>query len=213
MKMAVATVERGESRTIPQTPWPEVQPPPSRAPKPTNNPAITTITQLSGIRGVGRAWPRNPLANGARISPRTKANCQTLSPAARVRHPPRMPLMPAIRPVAIINSAEASPISAPPSRAEIGSNEDMLLSLKVVLSVVSCFKIPKRSHRSQILIRPDVRFGSKADMCSAKVDVRFTPESGHVRRRNKCRPHRGPLPTSPFDVRLPRLRPLQMRRS
>jgi hypothetical protein len=31
-------------------------------------------------------------------------------------HPPRMPLMPAIRPVVIINSAEASPISAPPSR-------------------------------------------------------------------------------------------------
>ena len=26
-----------------------------------------------------------------------------------------------------------------------------------------------------------VRFGSKADMCSAKSHVRFTPESGHVR--------------------------------
>ena len=26
-----------------------------------------------------------------------------------------------------------------------------------------------------------VRFGSKADMCSAKGHVRFTPESGHVR--------------------------------
>ena len=25
-----------------------------------------------------------------------------------------------------------------------------------------------------------VRFGSKADMCSALGDVRFTPESGHV---------------------------------
>jgi hypothetical protein len=25
----------------------------------------------------------------------------------------------------------------------------------------------------------DVRFGSKADMCSAKGHVRFTPESGH----------------------------------
>ena len=29
--------------------------------------------------------------------------------------------------------------------------------------------------------RPDVRFGSKADMCSAQAHVRFTPESGHVR--------------------------------
>src|SRR5262249_8686104 len=27
-----------------------------------------------------------------------------------------------------------------------------------------------------------VRFGSKADMCSALADVRFTPESGHVLR-------------------------------
>jgi hypothetical protein len=25
----------------------------------------------------------------------------------------------------------------------------------------------------------NVRFGSKADICSAKGDVRFTPESGH----------------------------------
>ena len=34
-----------------------------------------------------------------------------------------------------------------------------------------------------MLIRPDVRFGSKADMCGAQVDVRFTPDcdskSGH----------------------------------
>jgi hypothetical protein len=28
----------------------------------------------------------------------------------------------------------------------------------------------------------DVRFGSKADMCDAKGNVRFTPESEHVRR-------------------------------
>ena len=30
------------------------------------------------------------------------------------------------------------------------------------------------------------RFGSKADMCSAKRHVRFTPESGHVRRNTSC---------------------------
>jgi len=29
----------------------------------------------------------------------------------------------------------------------------------------------------------DVRFGSKADMCSAKGHVRFTPESGHSQAR------------------------------
>ena len=33
----------------------------------------------------------------------------------------------------------------------------------------------------------DVRFGSKADMCSAKRHVRFTPESGHVRCKKNVR--------------------------
>ena len=40
MKMAVATIERVEIRAIPQTPWPDVQPPPSRAPKPTRSPGL-----------------------------------------------------------------------------------------------------------------------------------------------------------------------------
>jgi hypothetical protein len=32
-------------------------------------------------------------------------------------------------------------------------------------------------NRVQILVNPDVRFGSKADMCAAKRYVRFTPNS------------------------------------
>ena len=32
----------------------------------------------------------------------------------------------------------------------------------------------------------NVRFGSKADMCSAKRHVRFTPESRHVRCTSSC---------------------------
>ena len=34
--------------------------------------------------------------------------------------------------------------------------------------------------------RQHVRFGSKADMCSAKRHVRFAPNSGHVRCTTKC---------------------------
>ena len=34
--------------------------------------------------------------------------------------------------------------------------------------------------------RADVRFGSKADMCSAKGHVRSTPESGHVQCNSVC---------------------------
>jgi hypothetical protein len=33
---------------------------------------------------------------------------------------------------------------------------------------------------------PDVCFGSLADMCDAKPNVRFTPESGHVRCTSQC---------------------------
>jgi hypothetical protein len=32
----------------------------------------------------------------------------------------------------------------------------------------------------------DVRFGSKADICGAQVDVRFTPKSGHVQCNEEC---------------------------
>ena len=32
----------------------------------------------------------------------------------------------------------------------------------------------------------NVRFGSKADMCSAQADVRFTPKSGHVQCTGSC---------------------------
>src|SRR5262249_48692208 len=37
-----------------------------------------------------------------------------------------------------------------------------------------------------MLIRPDVRVGSEADICGAKGHVCFTPESGHVRRTSPC---------------------------
>ena len=33
---------------------------------------------------------------------------------------------------------------------------------------------------------PDVRFGSKADMCGAIGHVRLTPESGHLRLPLEC---------------------------
>ena len=58
---------------------------------------------------------------------------------------------------------------------------------------------------------PDVRFGSKADMCSAKGHVRFAPESRHLQCKSAC-----PLyPNSGHSSRLiiegclsPRPRPL-----
>jgi hypothetical protein len=44
-----------------------------------------------------------------------------------------------------------------------------------------------RRHDSEGRVGLEVRFGSKADMCVAKLHVRFTPESGHVRRSEDVR--------------------------
>ena len=68
MKMVVAVMERAESRAIPQMPWPEVQPPPSRLPKPTRRPAAMIMTQLAGICGDGMAYPTQLAVRGARMS-------------------------------------------------------------------------------------------------------------------------------------------------
>ena len=43
-----------------------------------------------------------------------------------------------------------------------------------------------RKHGAKWTNCLNVRFGSKADMCSAQADVRFAPESGHVRRDSPC---------------------------
>ena len=55
MNTTVATIERGDSRAMPQMPWPEVQPLPSRVPKPTNRPATAMVTMLPSICGIGTA--------------------------------------------------------------------------------------------------------------------------------------------------------------
>ena len=44
MNTPVATIERGESRAMPQMPWPDVQPLPSLVPKPTKSPPTTIVT-------------------------------------------------------------------------------------------------------------------------------------------------------------------------
>lgn len=70
MNMAVAVIDLADSRAIPHTPCPDVQPPPSRVPKPTRSPATTTTVQLSGMWGDGIGYPTKLAVNGARINPR-----------------------------------------------------------------------------------------------------------------------------------------------
>ena len=60
MKHAVATIDRGERRDMPQTPWPLVQPDPYRVPMPTNTPAAISPSQplLNSICGSAVNKPR-----------------------------------------------------------------------------------------------------------------------------------------------------------
>ena len=47
---------------------------------------------------------------------------------------------------------------------------------------------PPEAHDKAILSGRTsyVRFGSEADICAAKSDVRFTPKSGHVQCNGQC---------------------------
>ena len=63
MNTAVAAIERLDSRAIPQTPCPLVQPLPHTAPKPTSSPALTRSAIL-GVTAMSTA-PR-PSPNRAR---------------------------------------------------------------------------------------------------------------------------------------------------
>ena len=143
MKMPVATMDRAESRAMPHTPWPEVHPPPYRAPKPTRTPAVTIRSQLAGICGTGNACPNKPSMIGATIKPAMKQSRQSLSPAGTVSTPPNMPLIPAIRPFNSINNADASPVNPPPIRAEIGSN-----AVIAKRNQLFCFSIKRFGVRS-----------------------------------------------------------------
>src|SRR4051812_26474592 len=119
MKIAVAVIERGEIRAMPQMPWPDVQPPPSRVPKPTSRPAAMMTTQLSGMCGVGMLAPVKAANSGAAIRPAMNAIRQLLS-LPPISAPPTIPLMPAMRPISSMSRADASPINAPPMAAESG---------------------------------------------------------------------------------------------
>ena len=46
--------------------------------------------------------------------------------------------------------------------------------------------VPECRARTKLIGFRNVRFGSKADICSAKAQVRFTPNSGHSQCKNRC---------------------------
>ena len=57
-----------------------------------------------------------------------------------------------------------------------------LLQVNQLLPITESQPIGPRSNAVAL----NVRFGSKADICSAKRHVRFAPESRHVQRTSPC---------------------------
>ena len=71
MKVSVATMERGESRALPQTPCPEVQPPPSVTPTPTRRPPNASAAVGTGTSMTGQPPETSRQRSGALTIPAT----------------------------------------------------------------------------------------------------------------------------------------------
>ena len=91
MNTAVAAIERGESRAMPQTPWPLVQPEPKVTPTPTIRPPMTRSPVETGTAN-GTVPPAATNATGARIAPARKARRHELAVSKGEKTPDRMPL-------------------------------------------------------------------------------------------------------------------------
>ena len=57
MKVSVATIDRGDARPIPQTPWPLVQPPPTRVPAPVRRPPMMITGMVASNTKVSTPSP------------------------------------------------------------------------------------------------------------------------------------------------------------
>lgn len=120
MKMITATRERKENLDSPQTPWPLVQPEPSRVPNPTRRPPDTIRNHEGVMSNAIVSLANSPYISGPKIRPKTNNNRHNLSPEDEKKEPEKIPLIPAILPLKNINITAASPIRTPPIVAETG---------------------------------------------------------------------------------------------
>jgi hypothetical protein len=75
---------------------------------------------------------------------------------------------------------EITPVQAP----DLLHND--LMSIRTLDLGPLSISIPQIGKVSESATPINVRFGSKADICTAAPQVRFTPKSGHVRRASPC---------------------------
>ena len=119
-KVATAAAERGDSRDMPQMPWPEVQPLPSVTRRRQADPRRQGARARSSASRCGCRRSRAPAPSGAKTSPRMKAIRQVRSSAGLGgRSPATMPLTPAMRPENAMSITAEAPIRPPPMSARI----------------------------------------------------------------------------------------------
>ena len=120
MNTMVATMERFESRAMPQRPWPLVHPLPRRVPNPTSTPArIAGATACSDAKA-SASGRTSRMATAPVISPARKTRRHGRSAAATVGMRPTVSLMPRMRPLAKNRREDATPSNSPPRMAATG---------------------------------------------------------------------------------------------
>lgn len=132
INVAVAIKDRIDRRALPQTPCPLVHPLPSCVPSPTKTPARIKKDPCTGNVTSKSSSFQKETRVGPKINPIKKDTRQSLSFFVAVNNPPKIPLMPAIRPTDHMRKTAESPIKAPPTLADIGvkfSNANSYLML------------------------------------------------------------------------------------
>src|SRR5690606_14500326 len=132
------------SRDRPQTPWPDVQPDPKLAPRPTITPPMAIILGLTGTSSAGQAPVTMKISPGASTMPSTNAARQANSDRLSAKtEPETMPVAPKIRPRPSIRSTAASPIRRPPPNEAEGVKA---VSISALLAGLDPDQRIKRAH-------------------------------------------------------------------
>ena len=130
---------------MPQTPWPDVQPPETRVPNPASTPPTTSAGQPASNTIASGPWPVTArYTTVPPIRPPTNHSRQAASPRCGGIRPATMPLTPAMRPDNSSIIAAATPISAPPASADSGSKLTISMALPPVARLAAEFPARRR---------------------------------------------------------------------
>src|SRR5437016_2421049 len=127
-----------------------------RVPKPTRSPASATQPRPKPWR-IGAEPAKACQVKPAAMSPATNQARQSRSPGGSANRPCRMPLTPAIRPLAIRSHTLARPIKAPPAKAGRGVKLSIVMVFRQLFDPQSStytYLLADAASREAVLIDP-----------------------------------------------------------